>query len=58
MPSQTRTDAAALDAAMKEPPFKAGYLEGAIRTAIIQIEADYINLALITLRNALKDIDA
>ena len=57
MPSQTRTDAAVLDAAMKEPPFKAGYLEGKIRTALIQL--DYSpNLARVTLEAALKELAA
>lgn len=53
----TRTEAACLDAALKEPPFKAGYLDGIIRTALIQL--DYSpNMARVTLERALKEIDA
>jgi hypothetical protein len=52
-----RTKAACLDAALKEPPFKAGYLDGIIRTALIQL--DYSpNMARVTLERALKEIEA
>jgi len=53
----TRTEAACLDAALKEPPFKAGYLDGIIRTALIQLEYSP-NMARITLERALKEIEA
>lgn len=53
----TRTEAACLDAAMKAPPFQAGFLEGVIRTALIQL--DYSpSMARITLERALKEIEA
>lgn len=54
MTARIRTQAAALAAQLKEPPFKAGYLEGTIRTALIQM--DYSpNLARVTLEKALKE---
>ena len=53
----TRTEAACLDAALKEPPFKAGYLDGIIRTALIQLEYSP-NMARVTLERALKEIEA
>lgn len=53
----TRTEAASLADAMKTPPFKAGYLDGIIRTALIQL--DYSpNMARVTLERALKEIEA
>lgn len=52
-----RTEAACLDAALKEPPFKAGYLDGIIRTALIQLEYSP-NMARVTLERALKEIEA
>lgn len=53
----TRTEAACLNAALKESPFKAGYLDGIIRTALIQLEYSP-NMARITLERALKEIEA
>ena len=53
----TRTEAVCLDAALKEPPFKAGYLDGIIRTALIQLEYSP-NMARVTLERALKEIEA
>lgn len=55
MASAARTEAAALADQMREPPFKAGYLEGTIRTALIQLEYSP-NLARVTLEKALKEI--
>lgn len=53
----TRTEAASFADAMKTPPFKAGYLDGIIRTALIQL--DYSpNMARVTLERALKVIEA
>ena len=52
-----RTEAVCLDAALKEPPFKAGYLDGIIRTALIQLEYSP-NMARVTLERALKEIEA
>ena len=52
-----RTKAACFDAALKEPPFKAGYLESAIRTALIQLEYSP-NMARVTLERAIKEIEA
>lgn len=53
----TRTETACLDAAMKTPPFQAGFLEGVIRTALLQLEYSP-NLARVTLERALKEIEA
>lgn len=51
-----RTEAASLADAMKTPPFKAGYLDGIIRTALIQL--DYSpNMARVTLERALKFLE-
>lgn len=52
--SPTRTEAASLADAMKTPPFKAGYLESAIRSALLQLEYSP-NLARVTLERALKE---
>lgn len=52
--SHTRTEAASLADAMKTPPFKAGYLESAIRSALLQLEYSP-NLARVTLERALKE---
>ena len=57
MASAARTEAATLSERLQEPPFKAGYLEGKIRTALIQL--DYSpNLARVTLEAALKELAA
>jgi hypothetical protein len=59
MASASRTEAACLTAALepKSLAYQTGYLEGAIRTAIIQLEYSP-NLARVTLEKALKELDA
>ena len=54
MTARTRTAANCLADQLRDPPFKAGYLEGTIRTALIQMEYSP-NLARVTLEKALKE---
>ena len=59
MTSRTRTEAACLRVAMepKSWAYQTGYLQGAIRSALLQLEYSP-NLARVTLEKALKEFDA
>ena len=59
MASATRTEAACLTAALepKSWAYQTGYLEGAIRSALLQLEYSP-NLARVTLEKALKELNA